>query len=185
MYVEQKDKFYYLTVMNENYAHPKMPANSELGIIAGAYLFKTTKSTSKLNVNLLGSGTILREVIEAAELLNKDFGISSNIFSATSFNKLARDGRNSTRFNMLNPSKKRKEIYITKLLGKTANLTVAATDYVRAYPESIREYVSSKYVTLGTDGFGRSDYRKNLRNFFEVNLETLVEESKNRKIAPN
>lgn len=174
MYIEQKDKFYYLTVMNENYAHPKMPVNSESGIIAGAYLFKTTKSTSKLNVNLLGSGTILREVIEAAELLNKDFGISSNIFSATSFNKLARDGRNSTRFNMLNPSKKRKEIYITKLLGKTANLTVAATDYVRAYPESIREYVSSKYVTLGTDGFGRSDYRKNLRNFFEVNRYYIV-----------
>jgi len=170
MYVKQQDKFYYITVMNENYAHPKMPKGVEKDIIRGCYLFNNVgKKTSKLKVNLLGSGTILREVIKAADLLAQDFDIHVNIFSVTSFNQLRRDGMSVTRHNMLNPSKKPQLAFVSEQLSATqASVTVAATDYVRNYAEQIREYVPGKYLTLGTDGFGRSDYRVALREFFEV-----------------
>ncbi len=170
MYVEQKDKFYYITVMNENYSHPEMPKGVEQDIIDGCYLFKTFGKKSKLQVNLIGSGTILREVIAGAELLEKDFGVQANVFSATSFNKLRRNGTDVTRHNMLNPTKKAKKAFVTTQLEKTgAKVTVASTDYIRGFAEGIRAYVPGQYVVLGTDGFGRSDYRKALREFFEVN----------------
>jgi len=174
MYVENKDKFYYITTMNENYHHPEIPAGAEQDIISGAYLFKTV-GDGKVSVNLMGSGTIFREVIAAADLLAQDFGIKVNLFSATSYNKLTRDGRAVVRHNMLNPGKDKAKPFVTQLLEKTgANVTVSSTDYIRAYSDQIREYVPGKYVTLGTDGFGRSDYRKALREFFEVNRHYVV-----------
>jgi pyruvate dehydrogenase E1 component len=174
MYVENKDKFYYITTMNENYHHPEIPAGAEQDIISGAYLFKTV-GDGAISVNLMGSGTIFREVIVAADLLAQDFGIKVNLFSATSYNKLARDGRAVVRHNMLNPGKDKAKPFVTQLLEKTgANVTVSSTDYIRAYSDQIREYVPGKYVTLGTDGFGRSDYRKALREFFEVNRHYVV-----------
>ncbi len=175
MYVENKDKFYYVTLMNENYTHPAMPDNVEQNIINGCYLFKQV-GKGKISVNLMGSGTILREVIAAAELLSNDFDIVVNIFSATSFNRLRRDGMDANRFNMLNPLvKTQKKSFITTLLEKSkAKVTVAATDYIRNYSEQIREYVPGRYVCLGTDGYGRSDKRVALREFFEVNRYYVV-----------
>ncbi len=176
MYVENKDKFFYITLMNENYSHPEMPKNIEDDLINGCYLFKTVgKKSNKLTVNLLGSGTIFREVIAAADLLSEDFGVSANIFSATSFNKLRRDGMNVTRYNMLNPTKKAQKAFVTAQLEKTkAMVTVASTDYIRNYADQIREYVPGSYTVLGTDGFGRSDLRVALREFFEVNRYYVV-----------
>jgi pyruvate dehydrogenase E1 component len=176
MYVENQDKFYYITVMNENYSHPKMPKGVEGDIVNGCYLFTNVgKKTSKLKVNLLGSGTIFREVIKAADILANDFDIYVSIFSVTSFNQLRRDGMHSIRHNMLNPLKKPLIPFVTNKLNATAaTVTVAATDYVRNYADQIREYVPGKYLTLGTDGFGRSDYRVALREFFEVNSSYVV-----------
>jgi len=169
MYVENKDKFYYVTVMNENYSHPAMPEGIEQDIINGCYLFKSV-GDGKLSVNLMGSGTIFREVIAAADLLSQDFGLKVNLFSATSFNKLHRDGMAVNRHNMLNPLGAQAKAFVTKQLETTgAQVTVASTDYVRNFADKIREFVPGKYITLGTDGFGRSDYRKALREFFEVN----------------
>ncbi len=179
MYVENKDTFYYVTVMNENYSHPAMPAEVELDIIKGCYLFKTfdsiAQSKNTLKVNLLGSGTIMREVIKAGEILSTKFNIEVNIFGVTSFNEIYRDGISVTRYNTLNATKKPQIPFVTKKLSKTqATLTVAATDYIRNYANQIREYVPHDYITLGTDGFGRSDYRATLRDFFEVNSKYIV-----------
>lgn len=169
MYVENKDKFYYITVMNENYTHPAQPHGIEQDIIQGCYLFDKV-GTGKISVNLMGSGTIFREVIAAAELLVKDFNLSVNLFSAVSFNRMKRDGISITRHNMLNPTKKAQKAFITQLLEKTqTKVTVAATDYIRNYADQIREFVPGNYTVLGTDGFGRSDFRAALRDFFEVN----------------
>lgn len=169
MYVENKDKFYYITVMNENYTHPPQPKGIEQDIIQGCYLFEK-KGTGKVSVNLMGSGTIFREVIAAADLLVKDFGLSVNLFSTPSFNLIKRDGMSVTRYNMLNPTKTSQKPFITKLMEKTkSQVTVAATDYIRNYADQIREFVPGKYTVLGTDGFGRSDFRVALRDFFEVN----------------
>ena len=169
MYVEHKDKFYYLTVMNENYSHPEMPEGVEQDIINGCYLFKTY-GNGQHSVNLMGSGTILREVIAGAELLAQDFGIKANVFSATSFNKLRRNGTEVNRHNMLHPLAAAQKPFVTAQLEKTgAKVTVASTDYIRGFAEGIRANVPGRYVVLGTDGFGRSDFRKALREFFEVN----------------
>ncbi len=169
MYVENKDKFYYVTVMNENYTHPAMPEGVEQDIINGCYLFKTV-GDANVSVNLMGSGTIFREVIAAADLLAQDFGLKVNVFSTPSFNKLHRDGMAVSRHNMLNPTAPQAKAFVTKQLEKTgAQVTVASTDYIRSFADKIREFVPGKYVTLGTDGFGRSDYRVALREFFEVN----------------
>lgn len=169
MYVEHKDKFYYLTVMNENYSHPAMPEGVEQDIINGCYLFKTY-GNGQHSVNLMGSGTILREVIAGAELLAQDFGIKANVFSATSFNKLRRNGTEVNRHNMLHPLEAAQKPFVTAQLEKTgAKVTVASTDYIRGFAEGIRANVPGRYVVLGTDGFGRSDFRKALREFFEVN----------------
>jgi pyruvate dehydrogenase E1 component len=169
MYVEQQDIFYYLTVMNENYAHPGMPKGAEEGIIKGMYRFSSSKGKSKAKAQLLGSGTILREVIEAAALLEKDFNVAADVWSVTSFNELRRDGIDCERWNMLHPeAKKRRVSYVEECLSDSGIPVIAATDYIRSYADQIRPYIKAPFRTLGTDGFGRSDTRKKLRHFFEV-----------------
>lgn len=173
MYVNQESVYYYITVMNENYTHPAMPAGAEAGILKGMYLFSESNQ-SKLKVQLMGSGTILREVIAASELLEKDFGISSDIWSATSFNELKREAMAVERYNRLHPSQKPQKAYVTQCLEGREGPVIAATDYMRNYADQIRAEVPQHYVVLGTDGFGRSDTRKKLRDFFEVNRYYIV-----------
>ncbi|MAZ39411.1 MAG: pyruvate dehydrogenase (acetyl-transferring), homodimeric type [Legionellales bacterium] len=170
MYVEQKDLHYYITVMNENYHHPAMPKDCDKDIIKGMYLLQKAKAKAKqTKVQLLGSGTILREVMKAAEILEKDYNIAADIWSVTSFNELTREAADKQRWQHYNPDKKVDASHVQKCLEKTEGPLVAATDYIRAYAEQIRPYVGDKhYVTLGTDGFGRSDSREKLRYFFEV-----------------
>ena len=167
MYHQQEDVFYYLTVMNENYAHPAMPKGAEEGIIKGMYKFGASKAKAKNKVQLLGSGTILREVIAAAELLEKDFNVAADVWSVTSFNELRRDGIDCERWNTLHPEAKPRVNYVEQCLDADTPV-IAATDYIRSYADQIRPYVKASYKTLGTDGFGRSDTRKKLRHFFEV-----------------
>ena len=173
MYNKDEDLFYYITVMNENYQHPEMPKNAEEGIIKGMYLLKKSDK-SKVQIQLLGSGTILREVIAAADLLEEDFGISSNIWSVTSFNELRREGLSIKRQNLLHPDKKQKLTYVESLLEDENTPVVAATDYMKIYADQIREFIPNRYIVLGTDGFGRSDTRNQLRKFFEVNRFYIV-----------
>jgi pyruvate dehydrogenase E1 component len=174
MYVEQEDVFYYLTVMNENYAHPAMPKGAEDGIVKGMYLFSEGKKAKGPKVQLLGSGTILREAIAAAEMLEKDFGVASDIWSVTSFNELRRDGLDVERWNMLHPETKPRASFVEQCLAKREGPVVAATDYIKSYADQIRPYVHARYKVLGTDGFGRSDTRKKLRGFFEVDRNYIV-----------
>ncbi|CAH1386191.1 pyruvate dehydrogenase (acetyl-transferring), homodimeric type [Candidatus Nitrotoga sp. M5] len=170
MYQEQEDVFFYLTVMNENYKHPAMPEGIEAGILKGMYLFNEGKAQSATapTVQLLGSGTILREVIAAAELLVKDFGVVPDIWSVTSFNELRRDGLDCERWNMLHPESEPRISYAELCLGKRKGPVIAATDYIKSYADQIRAFLPGNYKVLGTDGFGRSDTRKKLRHFFEV-----------------
>jgi pyruvate dehydrogenase E1 component len=180
MLAEQVDEYYYLTLMNENYPHPDMPEGAEEGIIRGMYLLKPSgvsgqesgKAKGKSRgpcVQLLGSGTILREVMAAAELLDKDFGVSADIWSCPSFTELRRDGWDAERWNRLHPEAKTPRLpYVTSLLQGRPGPAIAATDYVRMYADQIRAFVPMAYTVLGTDGFGRSDTRANLRRFFEV-----------------
>jgi len=171
MLAEQQDEYYYITLMNENYAHPDMPEGAAEGIIKGMYLLKDAGKPKKgeLRVQLMGSGTILREAIAAAELLDKDFGVTADIWSCPSYTELARDGADAERFNRMNPEAKTpRKPYVTQLLEGRQGPAIAATDYVRAFANQIREYVPMKYTVLGTDGFGRSDTRANLRRHFEV-----------------
>jgi pyruvate dehydrogenase E1 component len=169
MYAEQEDHFYYITVMNENYVHPAMPEGAEASIIKGMYRFGGGDAKAKApRVQLLGSGTIFREVIAAADLLRNDWGVESDLWSCPSFTELARDGRAVERDNMLHPSEKPRVSHLESCLANAKGPVVAATDYVRAYPDQIRPYVKRRYVVLGTDGFGRSDTREKLRHFFEV-----------------
>ncbi|MGQ4276611.1 pyruvate dehydrogenase (acetyl-transferring), homodimeric type [Pseudidiomarina sp. E22-M8] len=175
MYGEQENVFYYLTVMNENYQQPEMPEGVEEGIIKGMYELEEHKAkSSKGQVQLLGSGTILQQVRKAALILLEQFNVSSKVYSATSFNELARDGMDVDRHNMLNPTKKAEEAYVTKLLAKAKGPTIAATDYQKLYADQIRAWVPTPYRVLGTDGFGRSDSRENLRRHFEVSAEYIV-----------
>lgn len=168
MMEDQIDEFFYITVMNENYAQPSMPEGVEDGIVKGMYKIASRGSANdKPRARLIGSGTILMEVLAAADLLEQDFGIASDIFSATSFAELARDGEEAERQNRLNPGEKRRRSYVETCLDGQGPV-VAATDYVRALPQLISPYVQTTFVTLGTDGFGRSDKRPDLRAFFEV-----------------
>jgi len=172
MVQEQEDVFYYITVMNENYGHPALPKGAEAGILKGLYKLsegaKAKGKTKKPRVQLMGSGTILREVMAAAELLEQDWGIAADVWSATSFNELRREAQETHRWNLLHPDKKQKTSYVEQCLDDTEGPIVAATDYMRAYPDQIRPYVRKRYITLGTDGYGRSDSRQALRSFFEV-----------------
>jgi pyruvate dehydrogenase E1 component len=172
MLEEQEDHYYYITVMNENYAHPDMPKGCEEGIIKGMYLFKDGGKPKKgeSRVQLMGSGTILMEVIAAAELLEKDFGVKSDIWSVPSFIELRRDGFDAERWNRLHPEATQRVPYVTGLLEGRGGPAVAATDYVREYADQIRAFLPDgmRYTVLGTDGYGRSDTREHLRDFFEV-----------------
>ena len=169
MYAEQEDVYYYLTVMNENYEHPEMPAGSEADIIKGMYSFrKGAARQCGPRVQLLGSGTIFREVIAAAEMLKKDWGVESDLWGCPSFTELAREGHATARWNMLHPTDKQKVSHVEQCLKDTRGPVVAATDYVKLFAEQIRAFVPRRYVVLGTDGFGRSDTREKLRHFFEV-----------------
>ena len=167
MYVRQDNVFFYVTVMNENYAHPDMPAGVEEGIIRGMYLLREG-GRKKKRAQLLGSGSILREVLCAAELLESDWGVSADVWSVTSFNELGRDGAAVARWNMLHPTETSRVPYVSQQLAGRKGPAVAATDYIRGYADQLRPYVGRHYVTLGTDGFGRSDVRAQLRRFFEV-----------------
>jgi pyruvate dehydrogenase E1 component len=173
MFTEQEDVFYYITLMNENYSHPGLPEDRRdevvEGIKKGMYLLRSV-GEGDARVQLLGSGTILREVEAAAELLSADWGVSADVWSCPSFTELARDGQDVDRWNLLHPSEPQRISWVAERLGeRPPGPAVAATDYIRAYPEQIRAYVSDRrYVVLGTDGFGRSDYRRALREFFEV-----------------
>ncbi|MEO1988804.1 MAG: alpha-ketoglutarate dehydrogenase [Martelella sp.] len=171
---EQKDEFYYLTVMNENYAQPSMPEGCEDGILKGLYkLGDRGEAGSEVKVRLVGSGTILNEVVAAADILAEDFGIASEVFSATSFSELSREARSVERRNRLAPQEERAKSYVETCLPGALPI-IAATDYVRAVPEMIAPYVEGRLVALGTDGFGRSDQREALRRFFEVDRESIA-----------
>jgi len=164
----QMDEYYYLTLHNENYTHPAMPAGVEAGIMKGLYLLSACDAPAETHVQLLGSGSILREVIAAAELLKADWGVTSDLWSAPSFNELARDGRDAERWNLLHPNDDPRVPYVTEVLTGMSGPAIVATDYMKAYPEQIRPFVPMPFHVLGTDGYGRSDTREALRNFFEV-----------------
>ena len=183
MYAENEDVYFYITVMNENYPHPAMPKGSEEGILKGLYCLRSSekpnsksKSTEKqaLHVQLLGSGTILREVEAAQVLLEQDFGVTSDVWSMTSSNELYRDGIEVERYNRLNPTKKAKVAYLTECLASTTGPIIASTDYVRLMSEQLRAFMPRRFIALGADGFGRSDSRERLRAFFEVDRYHVV-----------
>jgi len=164
---EQENIFYYIACMNENYVHPPMPSGVEDGILKGMYLLQVG-GQGKIRAQLMGSGTILREVIAAAELLEKDFGIPTDVWSVTSFNELRRDGLAVERWNQLHPNEKPRKAYVEECLGERPGPYIAATDYMKIVPDQIQRWVPGTYVSLGTDGYGRSDARDALRQHFEV-----------------
>ncbi|MCO6428520.1 pyruvate dehydrogenase (acetyl-transferring), homodimeric type [Nitrosomonas communis] len=187
MYQEQEDVFYYITVMNENYAHPDLPQGTEQGILKGIYLLKEGNKRSKgARIQLLGSGTILREVIAAADILQKEYGVIADIWSVTSFTELRREALSIARWNMLHPTEPAKLSYVESCFKDREGPVVAATDYMKIYADQIRAFIPKRYCALGTDGFGRSDTREKLRHFFEVDryyitvaaLKVLSEEGK-------
>ncbi|MBV9471606.1 MAG: pyruvate dehydrogenase (acetyl-transferring), homodimeric type, partial [Solirubrobacterales bacterium] len=168
MLVEQEDVFYYLTLMNENYVHPAMPDGAQAGILKGMYLLREGEESGGPRVQLLGSGTILNEVTAAAELLQSEFGVAADVWSVTSFTELRRDGIEAERWNMLHPLEQPRASYVSECLAGREGPVIASTDYIRAYPDQIRQWVPGPYRVLGTDGYGRSDSRRALRRFFEV-----------------
>jgi len=169
MIENRESVYYYLTAMNENYVHPPMPAGVEEGIKRGIYRFREAGIEGKHKVRLLGGGVILHEVLAAAEMLEKEWNIGAEVYSITSFNELARDGLDAERWNMLHPNDEPQVPYIARILPQGEGPIVSSTDYMKAYSDQVREYVSDTFVALGTDGFGRSDTREKLREFFEVN----------------
>jgi pyruvate dehydrogenase E1 component len=173
MMTEQEDIYYYITLMNENYVHPAMPEGAEAGIIKGMYQLKAVAG-NKGRVQLLGSGTILREVEAAAELLAADYGVGSDIWSVTSFNELRRDALDCTRWNLLHPEAVARKPFVTQSLEGQQGPVIASTDYMKIYADQVREFVPATYRVLGTDGFGRSDGREQLRRHFEVNRYYVV-----------
>ncbi len=178
MFTDKHDVFYYITAMNENYPHPAMPEDPqgtiEEGILRGLYPFKKSNAPHSTRVQLLGSGTILREVEKAAELLEADWHVAADVWSAPSFSELARDGQACQRENRLHPEAPAKVPYVTATLAPTTGPIIAATDYIHLYTEQVRSFMPRRYVTLGTDGFGRSDTRAALRQFFEVDAVNIV-----------
>ena len=173
MFVEQENIFYYIAVMNENYVQPAMPQGVEAGILKGAYLL-SMGGRGKVRATLAGSGTILRECIAAAALLEKDYGVPTDVFSVTSFNELRREALEVERFNLLHPGEIQRVPYVQQLFKDREGPVVAATDYIRSVPDQIRQWVGSRYVTLGTDGYGRSDSRAQLRKHFEVDRNHIA-----------
>ena len=174
MYNQGENRFYYITTMNENYIQPEMPPGVEDGIIQGMYQFKVSTAPGDLRVQLLGCGAILREVEAAAAILESDYQVAADIWSMTSVNELQREGKAVQRWNLLHPEVEPRVPYVTRLLRDTSGPAVAATDYIKAYADQIREFVPGAYTVLGTDGFGRSDTRSKLREFFEISREYIV-----------
>jgi pyruvate dehydrogenase E1 component len=173
MFEDKQNCFYYLTTMNENYAQPALPEGAEEGIIKGMYKL-TEAGSAKHRVTLMGAGTILNEVRAAAEILSDKFDVAADIWSLTSVNELVREGQAVDRWNLLHPSKKPKQSYITEQLGDSSEPVIVATDYMKSYGEQMRAYVKQPMHVLGTDGFGRSDSRAALRHFFEVDRYFVV-----------
>tara|TARA_E500000331_G_scaffold345247_1_gene382588 strand:- start:53 stop:925 length:873 start_codon:yes stop_codon:yes gene_type:complete len=177
MYTEQENVFYYITVMNENYAHPPMPENVRDGILQGLYRLRQAPRGRKAapRVQLFGSGTILRESMEAAQLLEQDFGVLADLWSVTSYSELARQGREATRWNRLHPNEPARPVYVSEQLADADGPVIAASDYNQAHADQIREFISGRrYLALGTDGYGRSGTREQLRQFFEVDRFQIV-----------
>ena len=174
MVTKQEDVFYYLTVMNENYEHPAMPENAREDILKGMYLFRRGAASNGPRVQLLGSGAIFREAVAAARLLKDDWGVEADLWSCPSFTELARDGQECERLHRLHPQEPARPSHVARCLGDTRGPVIAATDYVRAFAEQIRPYVPRRYAVLGTDGFGRSDTREQLRHFFEVDRRWIA-----------
>ncbi|HEU0200470.1 MAG TPA: pyruvate dehydrogenase (acetyl-transferring), homodimeric type, partial [Burkholderiaceae bacterium] len=181
MVEDQENVWYYVTLMNENYPHPGLKKGQEEGILRGMYRLREGPAGSGMGlsiprVQLLGSGTILREVIAAAELLENDWSIAGDVWSVTSFTELRREGIDVERWNLLHPGAKQRKAYVTEQLERTAGPIVASTDYMRLFADQIRPYLPKgrEYRVLGTDGFGRSDTRAKLREFFEVNRYFVV-----------
>jgi pyruvate dehydrogenase E1 component len=189
MYGEkQEDIFYYITTLNENYVQPAMPEGAEEGIIKGIYKVKTFEARNDFQVKLLGSGSIFQEAIKAAEILSSEYDIKVDIYSVTSYNELTREAQDVERANLLNIDKEPLVPYVEKVLGSNNdNIIISATDYIKAYSEQLRPYIKGSFKALGTDGFGRSDSRANLRKFFEVDTNfivytTLAELARNGKL---
>ncbi|MDX1735953.1 MAG: pyruvate dehydrogenase (acetyl-transferring), homodimeric type, partial [Halioglobus sp.] len=174
MFGEGENKFYYITTMNENYAQPEMPAGVEEGIVQGMYRLRKSGLDADLRVQLLGGGTILREVEAAAEILQSEYKVAADVWSLTSVNELQREGKSVQRWNMLHPEEEPRVPYVTAQLQAAGGPYIAATDYIKLYADQIREFVPGSYTVLGTDGYGRSDTRSKLRGFFEVSREYVV-----------
>jgi pyruvate dehydrogenase E1 component len=173
MCAEQESIFYYITVMNENYAHPAMPEGAQSGILSGMYRLKAG-GKGKVRVQLLGSGTILREVLAAADLLEERFAIPADVWSVTSFSELRRDALEAERWNARHPDSEPRVSYVAKCFAGVDGPFVAATDYMKLVSDQIRQWVPGRYAVLGTDGFGRSDGRSALRQLFEVDRTSVV-----------
>jgi pyruvate dehydrogenase E1 component len=175
MYQEQEDVFYYLTLYNENYAMPAMPPGAEKGILKGMYRFRSKDAGEGApRVQLLGSGPILNEVLRAQDMLASKYHVSSDVWSVTSYKQLRRDAQAARRFNRLHPEREAQTSYLEEVLAGAAGPFIATSDYVALVPEQIRSWVPGEYVVLGTDGFGRSEGRKDLRRFFEVDAENIT-----------
>ncbi|MEH6590785.1 MAG: pyruvate dehydrogenase (acetyl-transferring), homodimeric type [Halioglobus sp.] len=174
MYRDGENKFYYITTMNENYVQPEMPAGIEEKIIQGMYCLKRSTLESQFKVQLLGGGTILREVEAAAEMLEQDYGVAADVWSLTSVNELQREGKEVVRWNMLHPTEAPRVPFVTRELQGESGPFIAATDYMKSYADQLREFIPGSYSVLGTDGFGRSDTREKLREFFEVSRQYIV-----------
>ena len=174
MYQEGENRFYYITTMNENYVQPDMPEGVEEGIIQGMYPLRRASRREGLRVQLMGAGTILREVEAAAAILESEYQVASDVWSLTSINQLQREGKTALRWNMLHPEEEPRVPYVTRQLEGDTSPCVVATDYIKSYADQLREFVPGRFVALGTDGFGRSDTRRKLREFFEVSREYIV-----------
>jgi len=174
MFGKGENRFYYITTMNENYHQPEMIPGVEEGIIQGMYRLRQSDSGRELRVQLLGGGAILREVVAAADILETDYGVAADVWSLTSVNELQREGKAVQRWNLLHPEEEPRVPYVTRVLGEVGGPVVAATDYIKLYADQLREFVPGTYRVLGTDGFGRSDTRGKLRQFFEVSQEFVV-----------
>ena len=175
MYHDQEDIFYYLTLMNENYEHPVMPEGSRDGILKGMYVCRpTSKPKAKLRAQLFGSGTILLQALEAQQILEEKFDVGADVWSVTSYVNLYRDGHACERWNRLHPTEKPKVPYVTQVTKDAPGVFVSASDYLKVLPDSIDRWLPKRLQALGTDGFGRSDSRAALRNFFEVDAKFIV-----------
>jgi pyruvate dehydrogenase E1 component len=173
MYADQENVFYYLTCMNENYVHPAMPEGSEQGIVKGIYKIRSGNGAADA-LQLFGSGTILREVLAAAEYLEAEHGVVADVWSVTSYSELRREGIDCNRWNTRHPDEAPRIPYIEEMLQGLSGPFVAASDYMRIVPDQVREWVPNRFVVLGTDGYGRSDSRRALRKHFEVNRDNIV-----------